>query len=347
MKKGLIFYLGILCVFGYYACMKNMLNDSRDMEKITAADNNKLPPVCGCPAPADTSIFDPTCLVAPNAHLQKLGEGYGFTEGPAVDRHGNVFFTDQPNDKIYKWSAQSGAITTFLSNTGRSNGMYFDKNGYLITCADMHGEIRSIDKNGNHTVLVKHYNNKLLNGPNDLWINPVNGGMYVTDPLFPRDYWDDTDPRKGPWPGNTQQGGAYIYYLSPDRKKFTRVVTEDMGYPNGIVGSPDGKKLYVGKWPAETYVFDINRDGTLSNKKLFSSMGGDGMAIDERGNIYMTNEQGVTAFNKKGERIFNVPTREGWTANVVFGGQNEKTLFITASGKVFALKMNVKGVEKF
>jgi gluconolactonase len=225
--------------------------------------------------------------------------------------------------------------------------MYFDKKGYLITCADMHGEIWSIDKGGNHTVLVNNYNGKLLNGPNDLWINPANGGIYVTDPLFPRDYWDDDDPRKGPWPGNTQQGGGYIYYLSPGRKKFTRVVTEDMGYPNGITGSPDGKKLYVGKWPAETYVFDINGDGTLSNKKLFSAMGGDGMTTDERGNVYITNEEGVTAFDKKGNKVLNIPTGEGWTANVVFGGQNEKTLFITASGKVFGIKMNVKGLEKF
>ena len=122
---------------------------------------------------------------------------------------------------------------------------------------------------------------------------------------------------------------------------------EDMGYPNGITGSPDGKKLYVGKWPAETYVFDINWDGSLSNKKLFSAMGGDGMTTDERGNIYITNEEGVTAFDKKGNKVLNIPTGEGWTANVVFGGQNEKTLFITASGKVFGIKMNVKGLEKF
>jgi gluconolactonase len=338
MKKSLLLFFGVLCSLIYNACTTSLVESPGiDETGIASAGNPGLP---------EAIAFDPAGLADPCAGLQKLGEGFSFTEGPAVDKHGNVFFTDQPNDKIYKWNAATGAISEFLSGTGRSNGTYFDKKGYLITCADMHGEIWSIDKNGHHTVLVDNYKGKLLNGPNDLWINPVNGGIYVTDPMFPRDYWDDNDPRKGPWPGNTQQGGGYVYYLSPDRKKFTRVVTEDLGYPNGIVGTPDGKKLYVGIWPEQTYVFDINRDGTLCNKKLFSTMGGDGMTIDERGNVYITNEQGVTAFNRHGQKVFNVATGEGWTANVVFGGQNRKTLFITALGSVYGLKMKVKGVVK-
>lgn len=333
MKKGLFLFVGVVvCSFGYYSCTTNVVGGSDADDPKVSAKGLKAELSAG--------------LVAPNAEIQKLGEGFSFTEGPAVDKHGNVFFTDQPNDKIYKWSANTGVITEFLSNTGRSNGMYFDKDGLLITCADMHGEIWSIDKNGNHTVLVDNYNGNLLNGPNDLWINPVNGGIYVTDPLFPRDYWDDADPRKGPWPGNTQQGGGYVYYLSPDRSTFTRVENEDMGWPNGIVGSADGKKLYVGKWPAEIYEYDINSDGSLSNKKLFSAMGGDGMTTDEQGNIYITNELGVTAFDKTGNQILNVPTGEGWTANVVFGDQNSKTLFVTALGSVYGLKMKVKGVVK-
>jgi gluconolactonase len=337
MKKNLVLFLGVACSFGYYSCQKGIAGHPDPVDAVEAVSRTTN-------SVNESVIFDPACLVAPRAQLQKLGEGFGFTEGPAVDKNGNIFFTDQPNNKIYKWAANNGRITTFLSNSGRSNGMYFDKNGYLITCADMHGEIWSIDKNGHHTVLVNNYNGKLLNGPNDLWINPVNGGIYVTDPLFPRDYWDDTDPRKGPWPGYTQQGGGYVYYLSPDRKKFTRVENQDLGYPNGIVGSPDGKKLYVGKWPAEIYVYDINRDGRLSNKKLFSTMGGDGMTTDERGNVYVSNELGITAFDERGHKVFNVPTGESWTANVVFGGQNSKTLFITASGGVYGLKMKVKGV---
>jgi gluconolactonase len=316
---------------------------------------------CNC-KPADTSIFDPTCLAASNAQLRKLGEGFSFTEGPAVDKKGNIFFTDQPNDKIYKWSAYTGAITTFLTGMGRSNGMEFDKSGNLITCADMHGEIWKIAPNGSHIVLVNNYNGKLLNGPNDVWINPNNGGMYITDPIFPRSYWDVGDPRQQAWPAtHSEQSptgkGGYVYYLAPGSHTLRRVTTEAMGWdadgwPNGIVGTPDGKKLYVNKWAADintagTWVFDIKPNGTLANMRKFIDMGGDGMSMDERGDIYISNSYGVTAFNPAGTRIFNIPTGDAATNNV-FGGINNKTLFITGpADKLNAINMNVKGVEKF
>ena len=291
----------------------------------------------------DNEIFDPTGIVAPNAKLEKLGEGYSFTEGPAVDKQGNVFFTDQPNDKIIQWSAKTGALTTFSANSGgRSNGMYFDAAGNLITCADMEGAIWRFDKKGNHTVIAKNYDGKTLNGPNDLWINPKNGGMYITDPRYARDYWAAADPRKLA----TQQGGNFLYYLSPKSNSLQRV-DENLIVPNGIVGSPDGKKLYVGNMqPAVTYVYDINKDGSVSNRQIFCSMQTDGMTIDDQGNVYLTNQLGVTGFNKNGERIFNVPTGENWTANVVFGGENRDLLFITAMGRVYGLKMKVRGAVK-
>ncbi len=291
----------------------------------------------------DNEIFDPTGIVAPNAKLEILGEGYSFTEGPAVDKKGNVFFTDQPNDKIIQWSAKTKAFTTFSANSGgRANGMYFDAAGNLITCADMDGEIWRMDKKGNHKVIAKNYEGKILNGPNDLWINPKNGGIYITDPRYKRDYWAAADPRHL----GMQQSGAYLYYLGPNSKTLKRL-DENLIEPNGIVGSPDGKKLYVGNIkPDITYVYDIMQDGSLSNRQVFCKMKTDGMTIDEQGNIYLTNSLGVTAFNQKGERIFNVPTGESWTANVVFGGENRDLLFITAMGRVFGLKMKVKGVVK-
>ena len=151
------------------------------------------------PPPSD--FFDPLGLVSPSQHgqLTTLGTGFGFTEGPAVDRHGNVFFTDQPNDRIYRWDAGTGEITLFLEGTGRANGMAFDRDGNLIACADMHGELWKIHPDGSHEVLANNYGGRLLNGPNDVWINPASGGMYITDPMFPRPYWDDTDPRKQGW----------------------------------------------------------------------------------------------------------------------------------------------------
>src|SRR5262245_1153118 len=110
-------------------------------------------------------------VVAPGAKLQKLAGEFEFTEGPACDRDGNVYFTDQPNDRIVKLSVE-GKISTFLQPAGRSNGLCFDAKGNLIACADEKNELWSIDPAGKATVLVKDYQGKLLNGPNDVWIRP-------------------------------------------------------------------------------------------------------------------------------------------------------------------------------
>jgi gluconolactonase len=299
-------------------------------------------------------------LIATDAQIEKLGDGYSFTEGPAVDKNGNVFFTDQPNDIIYRWDAVSGNITTFLDETGRSNGMAFDKDGYLIACADMYGEVWKIAPDGTHTVLVDNYQGKLLNGPNDVWINPVTGGMYITDPIFPRGYWEDDDPRKQGWPPtHSEQAdegkGGHVYYLAPGSNTLVRVTTQSEwdadSWPNGVVGTPDGKKLYVNKWEGDnmggTWIFDINADGTLSNMKKFIDMGGDGMSMDDRGNIYISNSLGVNVFDPKGTKLVTIFTGGGATNNV-FAGPDQKTLFITGPvDKVNGLRMNVKGVEKF
>jgi len=299
-------------------------------------------------------------LIAGDAQLTNLGSGYSFTEGPAVDKNGNVFFTDQPNDKIYKWDAATGVITPFLTETGRSNGMEFDKDGNLIACADMNGELWKIKPDHSHEVLITNYKGKKLNGPNDVWINPVTGGMYITDPIFPRDYWALDDPRKQGWPPThseqaTSGKGGHVYYLAPGATELVRVTT-DAGWdadswPNGVVGTPDGKKLYVNKWAGDnmggTWVFDINADGTLSNMTKFIDMGGDGMSMDERRNIYISNGLGVNVFDPKGTKLVTIYTGGGATNNV-FGGADQKQLIITGpSTQLNSLQMNVKGVEKF
>jgi gluconolactonase len=345
MKKVILF-MGVLCSLCFYSCYKFF-------------DWHEGGGDPGTPS----TIFDPTGLVSRSQHgkLDTIQKGFSFTEGPAVDKHGNVFFTDQPNDKIYRWDAVSGKITIFLTGTGRSNGMAFDKKGNLIACADMYGELWKIFPDGSHEVLVDNYEGKLLNGPNDVWINPVTGGMYITDPMFPRDYWDANDPRKQGWePTHSEQAstgkGGHVYYLAPGSKKLIRVTTQADwdadSWPNGVVGTPDGKKLYVNKWYYDnlggTWVFDINPDGTLSNMKKFIDMGGDGMSMDSRGNIYISNGFGVTAFDPSGNKIFNVPTGPNGGTNNVFAGRDNKLLFITGDAdRVTSLKMNVKGVEKF
>lgn len=287
------------------------------------------------PVLLSAQIMDSKSIVAPGAQVEKLGDGYKFTEGPVPDKNGNVFFTDQPNNKIIRWDAKTGAFSTFSDKAGRANGMYFDKKGNLIACSDEENQVWSFDKKGNPTVLVKDYDGKLLNGPNDLWIDPK-GGIYLTDPLYKRDYWK-RDPAM-------QQDGQHVYYLSPDHQKFTRV-DEKLKKPNGIIGTADGKKLYVADiGDNKTYVYDIQQDGTLTNRQLFVSKGSDGMILDEEGNLYITGD-GVTVFDKTGTQIAHFPVHKGWTANVCFGGKNRDMLFITAETAVYGLKMRVKGVK--
>ena len=279
-------------------------------------------------------IEDKKNIVTKNAEVVKLGDGYAFTEGPAVDRPGNVYFTDQPNNRIIKWSFSTGELTTFTDDAGRSNGMYFNREGKLVTCADMENEVWVFDMDGSREVLIENFKGKRLNGPNDLWISPK-GGIYITDPLYKRNYWE-----RNP---EMEQDGEHVYFISADGLQFFRV-DEDLVKPNGIVGSPDGKQLYVADIGAnKTYVYDIEEDGYLTNKRLFVEMGSDGMTIDNKGNIYLTGK-GVTVFDKKGSKIAHIPVDAPWTANVCFGGGDRKTLFITASDAVYSLQMKTRGV---
>lgn len=184
------------------------------------------------------------------------------------------------------------------------------------------------------TVLVNDFEGKRLNGPNDLWVDPK-GGIYFTDPYYQRDYWTHTTKE-------IQQES--VYYLSPDKSKITNVAN-DLLKPNGIVGTSDGKMLYVADIEAnKTYSYKINDNGSLGDKKLFTTLGSDGMTIDALGNVYLTGN-GVTVFNKQGEKIAHIDIKEPWTSNVCFGGKDFKTLFITAIKAVYTLKMNVKGMK--
>jgi gluconolactonase len=272
-------------------------------------------------------------VVAPGATLQKLSGDFKFTEGPTCDAAGNVFFTDQPNDRIMKWSVD-GKLSTFLQPAGRANGMFFDAKGNLIACADENNQMWSIAPDGKVTVLIKDYEGKLLCGPNDVWMHP-DGALYFTDPFYKRSWWKhDKKP----------QEGEYVYRLSPDRQKLTRVAT-DLKQPNGIIGTPDGRRLFVADIGASrTYVYDIQPEGGLANKKLFCEMGSDGMTLDAEGNLYLTG-RGVTVFDSTGQRLQRIDVPESWTANVSFGGKEHKTLFITASKSLYSIELRVKGAN--
>ena len=272
-------------------------------------------------------------VLAPGAKLEKLSGEFSFTEGPTADASGNVFFTDQPNDRILKWSIE-GRLSTFLQPAGRANGMFFDSKGNLIACADEKNELWSISPEGKPTVLLKDYESKTLNGPNDVWVHP-DGGLYFTDPFYKRSWWKhDKMP----------QDGQHVYYLTPDRKKLVRVAA-DLTQPNGIIGTPDGKTLYVADIGArKTYSFQIQADGALTNKKLRCELGSDGMTLDTEGNLYLTG-RGVSVFDSNGKRIEQINVPEAWTANVCFGGKDRQTLFITASKGFYAIRTRFKGAN--
>lgn len=261
-----------------------------------------------------------------------LSDKFSFTEGPSADKSGNVYFTDQPNNKIYFWDWKSNDIKLFLDKTGRANGTYFDKNDHLITCSDENGEMWQISKDKKVKKLITDYDHKRLNGPNDLWMDN-DGGIYFTDPLYLRDYWINFKqeiPEKN------------LYYRNKNGE-ITKLDT--FVQPNGIIGSIEKKKLFVSDIDAgKTYVYDILGQGKLSPKRLFCNMGSDGMTLDTQGNLYLTG-QGVIVFNKNGDKTGHINIPEAWTSNVTFGGKNNSTLFITASKSVYVLSTNLKGLR--
>jgi len=278
-------------------------------------------------ASGQTTLYDTT--VTPTL----VSKQFTFTEGASVDKKGNVFFTDQPNNKIWEYDT-NGKITLFLDSAGRSNGMYFDSKGNLVTCADEHDQLWSINPKGKVKVLLTDLDGKLMNGPNDIWIDNK-GGIYMTDPYYQRDYWT----RK-----HSDLDGQKVYYM-PKGSHTPIVVDADYKQPNGIVGTPDNKHLYVSDiGDNKTYRYDINPDGSLSNRILLIHQGSDGMTLDEKGNIYITGK-GVTIYDPTGQKIGHITINEPWTSNLCFGGKNKDVLFMTATKAIYILQMNVKGVE--
>lgn len=271
-------------------------------------------------------------LIADGAKLQLVSDGFEFTEGPASDSQGNVYFTDQPNNRIHKWSVDDNKVSVFMEDAGRANGLFFDAEGNLYAAADKHSELWKIDKNKEVSVLLSQFRGQRFNGPNDLWIDP-HGGIFFTDPFYKRPYWKHNEQ-----PIEEQR----VYYLTPNRKGLF-IAAEGLVKPNGIIGTPDGKTLYVADIDDnKTWKYSIGKDGKLEDKTLFTEMGSDGMTIDGQGNLYLTGD-GVTVFNPRGEKILHIPVDKDWTANVTFGGKENKTLFITAMDSLFSLNMNVDG----
>lgn len=266
--------------------------------------------------------------------VEKLATDFQFTEGPASDSIGNVYFTDIPANTIFKWTIEN-KLETYRTNSGGANGLYFDQNQNLFICVADKGEILAIDKNGQKNVIASQFEGKAFNQPNDLWVHP-NGGIYFTDPKY------------GKEAENFPQDGMHVYYISPDFSKLKRVC-EDYEKPNGIIGTPDGKTLYITDNKAgKTFKYTIETDGSLTNKELFVNKGCDGMTIDSNGNIYLTpsKKKRVEIYNSQKQLLEYIKLPE-LPSNVCFGGAEQKDLYITARTSLYRVKMKSKGVRQF
>jgi gluconolactonase len=182
-------------------------------------------------------------------------------------------------------------------------------------------------------VLAKDFQGRRFGGPNDCWVDQ-DGSIYVTDPLYKRPYWTQTFPNDHP---------RGVYRLGADGN-LTQVA-DDLVQPNGIVGDSSKRILYVADINARrTYRYRIAADGSLVDKQLFCESGSDGMTIDERGNLYLTGNRGVTVYGSDGTQIQVIPVPRGWTANVTFAGPQRQHLFITAGDAVFVIETTARGL---
>ena len=195
-------------------------------------------------------------LIAPGATVKKVQSGFTFTEGPAADAEGDVYFTDIPAERIYKWSCKNGTISLYREKTGQANGLMFDGKGRLVICEMGNNRVTLDDMKGAIIVLADSHKGNKLNSPNDLWIDP-HGGIYFSDFLRERGA------------KSAQEGGLQIYYISSDYKSIIRV-TNDLVAPNGLIGAPDGKSIYIAD-PGDnkTWVYKIQPNGTLTDKIIF------------------------------------------------------------------------------
>lgn len=267
---------------------------------------------------------------------QRLLTGFRFTEGPAADAKGNVYFTDIPHERIHKVDL-AGKLTTFREQSGRANGLMFNGAGELVACEGGTGRVVTIAPDGKKVrVLAETYGGKRFNAPNDLVIDK-HGGVYFTDPNFGR---KDKKPQKT----------LAVYYVS-EAKKVARVI-ENLPRPNGIILSPNEKTLYVVPSDAETVMaYPVGEPGQLGKGRVFfrlkqpwwrTNTGGDGLTVDTKGNLYITSQLGIQIVNPEGAlvRVLGFPEKP---ANVTFGGKDFKTLYVTARTSVYTLRMDATG----
>jgi sugar lactone lactonase YvrE len=269
-------------------------------------------------------------LVAANAEIRKIAGDFKFTEGPAVGPDGRIYFSDIPNERIHAYDPATDKLELFRENTGRANGLMFAPSGAIFMCE---GGARRFTRqfDGELTVVADNWEGKKLNSPNDVTLDNE-GGAYFSDPRYGG--------------GDDREIDVEAVYYVPRGGKIQQVIS-DLVRPNGVILSHDRRTLYVvDNGDGKIFAYDVSGPGKLENKRLFAEgVSGDGATIDERGNLYVAAGEGhVWIFSPTGELLQKIKFPEG-PANCTFGGQDGKTLYVTARTGFYSLQMNVAGAR--
>lgn len=268
-------------------------------------------------------------ILQPGEEWQLVASGYKFTEGPAVNAKGEVFFNDVPNSKTYKVGLD-GQVAPFLSDTKRGDGQAFGPDGRLYSVAGGANQIIAWDPDGKPTVIADGFRG------NDLVVRH-DGGIFVTHPG-----WNGTDP-------------SQVWYISPKGEK--KVVDTGLRFSNGLTLSPDQSLLYVADSRTHwVYSYQVQPDGKLVNKQRYYHLhvpdtaddsGADGMRVDRDGRLYVATRLGLQVCDQAGRVNCILPTPNGRVSNCCFGGENFDTLFVTCGDRVYKRKLRVQGAQAY
>ncbi len=273
-------------------------------------------------------------LIDRDARLQTVAKDFGFTEGPMWDPAGYLYVSDETLNKIFR-VYPDGKKEEVIA-LGDPDGNTFDHQHRLIDCASVLRAIIAITPDGKYSVLADHYEGKKFNSPNDVIVGP-DGALYFTDPTL--------DLVAGEKQEIPFQG---VYRLGDTGS--VRLLTKDLGQPNGLAFSPDGKQLYVDDDEQRNiHVYDVSPDGSLTNGRVFGAeLGGkhegvpDGMKVDKNGNLFVTGPKGIWVWDAKGNHLGTIAMPEQ-PANLTWGDKNYGTLYITATTSVYRLETKTTG----
>ena len=281
--------------------------------------------------------------VASNAALTKLAGDMQFIEGPVwIKDRAMLVFSDIPANELKQWTAKDG-VKTFRQPSHNANGNTLDLNGRLLTCEHSGRRVAVRETDGTLKTLVDSHDGKKLNSPNDVVVRS-DGTVWFTDPEYGLKNKAGTKEKE-----DKQQAGNYVYCHDPKTGKTVAVI-RDFVQPNGLAFSPDEKKLYVADsgTPRHIRAFDVAADGTVSNGRVFCTIdkgGPDGIRVDRDGRVWSSAGDGVHIFGPDGNRIGKILVGEA-PANLCFGGNDGKTLFITARKSLYAIPVLVTGAAR-